>query len=62
MTRQAVDLDENLLANRISMLKMDEKRLQKKIDETKKKAQEIERIKRENDQHYNEKLQHQMNR
>ena len=40
-SRQAVDLDANLLANRISMLKSDERRLQRKIDETKKRASDI---------------------
>lgn len=60
--RQAVNLDENLLANRISMLKQDEERLQKKIMETQKRAGQIHAIKLENEQKYNEKLRNQLNR
>lgn len=48
--------DVAMLHNRIRMLRMEEEKAMKKIQETRKKAQQIMDLKRMNDQKYEQKL------
>ena len=51
-----MDRDAQLLANRIALLKQEEMRTWKKIDETKKRATEVMRLKQRNAERVNQKL------
>ena len=55
MMRKKAEEDAQLLANRIALLQMEEKKAMKKIDETKKKAHEIIVLKERNLQKEKEK-------
>lgn len=48
--RQEVERDAQLLANRIALLKQEEMKTWKKIEETKKKASEVMRLKQKNEE------------
>ncbi len=48
MIRKKAEEDAQLLANRIALLQLEEKRAMKKIEETKKKAKEIMELKNRN--------------
>jgi hypothetical protein len=47
-----MDRDANLLANRIAMLETEEYRIMKKIDNTRKRAEQIIEIKKTNEERY----------
>jgi hypothetical protein len=47
-----MDRDATALANRISMLQNEERKLMKKIDDTRKRADEITTLKQRNDEKY----------
>ena len=47
-----MDRDANLLANRIAMLETEEFRIMKKIDNTRKRAEQILEIKKNNEERY----------
>jgi len=49
-SRKRAELDAQLLANRIAMLKQEEEKAWKKIEETRKRAQEIKKIRAQNEQ------------
>lgn len=51
-TRQIMEKDEKLLENRIKMLQNEETKLMKKIEMTRKQADKILAIKRENEEYY----------
>jgi len=55
MIRKKAEEDAQLLANRIALLQLEEKRAMKKIEETKKKAKEIMELKNRNLQAQREK-------
>jgi len=55
MVRKKAEEDAQLLANRIALLQLEEKRAMKKIEETKKKAKEIMELKNRNLQQQREK-------
>merc|ERR1719287_26007 len=50
--RKRAELDAQLLANRIALLKQEEEKAWKKIEETRKRAQEITPLRAENEQKY----------
>ena len=53
----SVDRDAQLLANRIALLKQEEIKTRKKIDETRKRAQEVLKLKQRNNEKMAEKMQ-----
>lgn len=55
MLRKKAEEDAQLLANRIALLQLEEKKAHKKIEETKKKAKEIMELKNRNLQAQREK-------
>ena len=57
MVRKRAEEDAQLLANRIALLQLEEKKAMKKIEETKKKAKEIIDLKNRNAQAIKEKEQ-----
>lgn len=54
-TKKMAQDDVKLLANRIALLKLEEKKAWKKIEETKKKAIEIMKVRQRNKEHRQEK-------
>lgn len=52
----SIERDAQLLANRIALLKQEEMKTWKKIEETKKRAQEVNMMKRKNDEKMNKKI------
>jgi len=56
--RVEVEKDAQLLANRIALLKQEEMRTWKKIEETKKRAQEVMRLKQRNNERVANKIEH----
>lgn len=54
--RQEVERDAQLLANRIALLKQEEMKTWKKIEETKKKASEVMRLKQKNEERIRSKV------
>ena len=56
-----IERDSQLLANRIALLKQEEMKTWKKIEETKKKAQEVIELKQRNEQKQLEKMKIQEN-
>ena len=51
--RKTVDKDATMLANRISMLQHEEKKLMKKIEDTRKRANQIMELKKQNEERFN---------
>lgn len=51
--KNTIDHDAILLANRISMLQNEENKIMKKIENTRKRAQQIIDIKKQNEERYN---------
>jgi hypothetical protein len=58
--RAMVEKDVELLHNRIKMLQMEEVKAMKKIEETRKKAEKIMELRRENDKKYEQKIKEQI--
>lgn len=58
LIRCRVEKDAQLLANRIALLKQEEMRTWKKIEETKKRAQEVMRLKQRNNEKVAAKIEH----
>ena len=58
LTNFRVEKDAQLLANRIALLKQEEMRTWKKIEETKKRAQEVMRLKQRNNERVAAKIEH----
>lgn len=56
LARKKVEEDAQLLANRIALLEVEDKKAQKKIEETRKKAQEIMDLKARNKENEKQKL------
>lgn len=54
--RKEVERDAQLLANRIALLKQEEMKTWKKIEETKRRANEVVRLKQKNEQRVQEKM------
>lgn len=54
--RLIIEQDANLLANRISMLQQEEEKIMKKINQTRKRADEIMRAKKRNDEMFNKRM------
>ena len=52
----SVERDAQLLANRIALLKQEEMKTRKKIDETRKRATEVMKLKQRNNEKVNEKM------
>jgi len=50
--KKTMDYDATLLANRISMLQNEENRIMKKIENTRKRAEQILEIKKHNEERY----------
>ncbi len=50
--KKTVDHDAVLLANRISMLQIEESKIMKKIENTRKRAEQILEIKKQNEERY----------
>merc|ERR1719343_1991139 len=53
--RKRTELDAQLLANRIALLKQEEEKAWKKIEETRKRASEISDLRKQNEQKFNAK-------
>jgi hypothetical protein len=53
-----VEKDANMLANRIALLKQEERRTWKKIEETKKRAQDVMRLKQRNTEKVQQKMEY----
>merc|ERR1719169_40194 len=51
-SRKRAELDAQLLANRIALLKQEEEKAWKKIEETRKRAAEIVQLRKQNEQKY----------
>merc|ERR1719512_362809 len=56
-SRKRAELDAQLLANRIALLKQEEEKAWKKIEETRKRAQEITELRAQNEQKFSAKEQ-----
>merc|ERR1719242_278629 len=54
-SRKRAELDAQLLANRIALLKQEEEKAWKKIEETRKRASEIMELRKQNEQKFNAK-------
>lgn len=54
--RLVIEQDANMLANRISMLQQEEEKIMKKINQTRKRADEIMKAKQRNDEMFNKKM------
>merc|ERR1719192_129194 len=54
-SRKRTELDAQLLANRIALLKQEEEKAWKKIEETRKRASEIMDLRKQNEQKFNAK-------
>lgn len=52
----SVERDAQLLANRIALLKQEELKTRKKIEETRKRASEVMKLKQRNNEKVNEKM------
>jgi len=58
----SVEKDANMLANRIALLKQEEMRTWKKIEETKKRAQDVMRLKQRNNDRVQQKMEYHQER
>lgn len=54
--RLVIEQDANMLANRISMLQQEEEKIMKKINQTRKRAEEIMKAKERNDEMFNKRM------
>ena len=55
-TKKSMDRDSNMLANRIAMLRNEEERLMKKINNTRKRADEIQTVRQRSEEKYNARI------